>query len=202
MSKYQPNQYFNSNYNSLQSQSNQDNYAQAMNQWRQRYNEWLQSYQSWLQSYQDWQKRMNNYYPSRSNPSYFPNSYNSYVTNYGNMIYNYASSIANQSLGRSPYDTRHNYNMNTNQAMIQYVQINDYNFTPAMITVRPGTKVIWTNNSPMNLHTVTSDNGRFDSGSIATNGGQWEYTFNESGIFSYHCTPHPFMRGTVVVNSW
>ena len=28
----------------------------------------------------------------------------------------------------------------------------------------------------------------------------WNYTFNSKGTFDYHCTIHPFMEGTVIVN--
>jgi plastocyanin len=27
----------------------------------------------------------------------------------------------------------------------------------------------------------------------------YERTFDQAGTFAYHCTPHPFMRGTVIV---
>jgi plastocyanin len=30
-------------------------------------------------------------------------------------------------------------------------------------------------------------------------GGSWSYTFTTPGTYTYHCSPHPFMKGTVVV---
>jgi plastocyanin len=60
-----------------------------------------------------------------------------------------------------------------------------------------GTTVTWTNKDQVE-HTVTSDNGIFDSGFLSQNE-PWSYTFNEPGTFTYHCEPHPFMTAQVIV---
>lgn len=70
-------------------------------------------------------------------------------------------------------------------------------YAPARLEVRAGTTVEWTNDDPL-AHTVTSDAGAFDSGLIAP-GGRWRHTFREPGEYPFSCTPHPFMKGTVVV---
>ncbi|HEX8242453.1 MAG TPA: cupredoxin family copper-binding protein [Longimicrobium sp.] len=70
-------------------------------------------------------------------------------------------------------------------------------FVPGRIEITAGTTVEWTNNDPLQ-HTVTADDGSFDSGLIGT-GGTWRHTFTTPGTYPYHCTPHPFMKGTVVV---
>ncbi|HEX7051172.1 MAG TPA: cupredoxin family copper-binding protein [Longimicrobiales bacterium] len=70
-------------------------------------------------------------------------------------------------------------------------------FAPAEIQVAPGTTVVWTNNDPL-AHTVTADDGTFDSGNIEP-GASWSHTFTEPGRYAYHCTPHPFMTAVVVV---
>jgi plastocyanin len=70
-------------------------------------------------------------------------------------------------------------------------------FVPGTITIQAGTTVEWTNNDPL-PHSVTSDNGTIDSGLIGS-GNRWRHTFTTPGTFTYHCTPHPFMKGTVVV---
>ena len=70
-------------------------------------------------------------------------------------------------------------------------------FVPGTITIQAGTTVEWTNNDPLS-HSVTSDNGSFDSGLIGS-GNKWRHTFTTPGTYTYHCTPHPFMKGTVVV---
>ncbi len=72
-------------------------------------------------------------------------------------------------------------------------------FTPNTVTVVLGVNntVVWTNNdgSP---HTVTSNSGAFDSGNLAP-GQSYTYTFTAAGTYTYHCTYHPWMTGTVVV---
>lgn len=70
-------------------------------------------------------------------------------------------------------------------------------YVPGRIEIEAGTTVEWTNNDPL-AHTVTSDNGAFDSGLIAS-GRTWRHTFTTPGTYPFHCNPHPFMKGTVVV---
>ena len=70
-------------------------------------------------------------------------------------------------------------------------------FTPSRIEITSSTTIRWTNNDQV-VHTVTADDGSWDSGPIEP-GASWSHTFTSSGDFSFHCTPHPFMRGVVVV---
>ncbi len=77
-----------------------------------------------------------------------------------------------------------------------FVQNMAYN--PVSITVQANTTIKWINKDGV-AHTVTSDNGLFDSGSI-NNGGSFSYTFKTPGTYSYHCTPHPSMTAAVTVN--
>jgi len=70
-------------------------------------------------------------------------------------------------------------------------------FAPARLEVQAGTTVEWTNNDPL-PHSVTSTGGAFDSGLIAS-GRTWRRTFSTPGTYEYQCTPHPFMKGTVIV---
>ena len=70
-------------------------------------------------------------------------------------------------------------------------------FAPARIEVTAGTTLVWTNRDQL-AHTVTADDGSWDSGPIAP-GGTWRHSFAQPGTYSFHCTPHPFMTGVVVV---
>ena len=79
------------------------------------------------------------------------------------------------------------------------VTIADFSFTPATITVDVGDTVTWNNNGPT-PHSATSTNGAFDTG-ILRKGQSGSHTFNEAGSYSYICTPHPFMKATVVVQA-
>ena len=49
-------------------------------------------------------------------------------------------------------------------------------------------------------HTVTANDGSFDSGNMNP-GGTFTHTFTEAGSFAYICTYHHWMHGTVTVLS-
>ena len=75
------------------------------------------------------------------------------------------------------------------------VDIEGFAFSPDMVVVLNGTTVTWTNLDADN-HTVTADDGAFDSGWIEQ-GESFSYTFDTLDTFPYHCTPHPSMTGSV-----
>jgi len=81
----------------------------------------------------------------------------------------------------------------TNEVWIQGMA-----FNPSTITINAGTRITWTNKDGV-THTVTSDTGLFDSGSISSNG-IFSYMFSTPGTYPYHCAIHPSMTATVVVN--
>lgn len=81
---------------------------------------------------------------------------------------------------------------------VQNVTIQSMSYQPATVTVIPGTKITWTNMDVVN-HTVTSDDGTsFSSGTISPSG-TYSFTPAVTGSFSYHCSIHPTMKGTVQV---
>ncbi|MEY9927561.1 plastocyanin [Catenulispora sp. GP43] len=79
------------------------------------------------------------------------------------------------------------------------VQIMNFAFSPAALTVKAGTTVTWTNKDS-DAHTVTSQGpgGPLGSAALAT-GQSYSYTFTKPGTYSYLCTIHPFMTATVTV---
>jgi len=70
-------------------------------------------------------------------------------------------------------------------------------FDAKTLRVRVGTTVRWTNEDQLQ-HSVTADNGAFDSGLIEP-GRSYERVFDRPGDYAYHCTPHPFMTGHIIV---
>ena len=73
-----------------------------------------------------------------------------------------------------------------------------WTFSPTDISVKSGQTVTWTNTGAV-AHTVTADDGAsFDSGSIAP-GATLSLTPSAAGTFAYHCTFHPWMKGTLTV---
>ena len=83
-----------------------------------------------------------------------------------------------------------------NQPMTE-VKIDNFSFSPAVITVPAGTSVRWTNRDDI-PHTVVSDDKLFKSNALDTDE-QFSYTFNKPGTYSYFCSIHPIMTGKVVV---
>jgi plastocyanin len=70
-------------------------------------------------------------------------------------------------------------------------------FAPNRIEIAAGATITWTNTDPL-VHTITADDKSWDSGAIEP-GKTWSHTFTQPGEYSFHCTPHPFMKGVVVV---
>ena len=77
------------------------------------------------------------------------------------------------------------------------VSIANFAFSPATLTVSVGTVVTWTNNDST-THTVTSDTGVFSSGGMDQHA-TFSYTFSTAGTYTYYCSIHTYMKGTVIV---
>ena len=72
-----------------------------------------------------------------------------------------------------------------------------WHFDPAEVTVPAGSTVVWVNEGRED-HTVTADDQSFDSG-YKKKGASWQRAFPSPGKYAYHCAPHPWMKGTVLV---
>jgi plastocyanin len=77
------------------------------------------------------------------------------------------------------------------------VSIEDFYFEPADATIQPGDTITWTDEGA-HPHTVTADDGSFDSGTLQP-GQSFSWTFTNPGTVTYHCNIHPFMTGSVSV---
>lgn len=79
------------------------------------------------------------------------------------------------------------------------VEIEDFAYSPQVITVKKGTTVTWTNKDTVR-HTVTPDDGGTFTGSeLLAKDQSYSFTFTEVGEYKYHCQPHPQMTGSVIV---
>ncbi len=81
------------------------------------------------------------------------------------------------------------------------VAIRDFAFHPDSLAVPAGATVTWLNCEDVGQepHTTTSDTvGVWDSPELSP-GARFSRRFVSTGAFPYHCTPHPFMLGKVVV---
>src|SRR3989344_7268471 len=77
-------------------------------------------------------------------------------------------------------------------------EISNFAFSPSEIRIKAGDKVVWTNKDSAR-HTVTSDSGSELGSSLLGQGESYSHTFSTPGIFNYHCAPHPYMKGKIIV---
>jgi plastocyanin len=77
------------------------------------------------------------------------------------------------------------------------VQIDNFHFAPATLTVTAGTTVTWKNedDSP---HRIGDKNGTFKSAALDTDD-TFSHTFAAPGEYPYICTIHPYMVGKIIV---
>jgi len=80
------------------------------------------------------------------------------------------------------------------------VFIINFSYMPSTITIDRGETIIWINKDS-DEHSVTSDSGRELNSSFLSKNESYSHTFNRAGTYSYHCTPHLYMKGTVIVKS-
>lgn len=79
------------------------------------------------------------------------------------------------------------------------VVLSDISFEPNEITVDPGTTITFVHEDGGIPHTVTADDGSFDSGQIA-DGDVFNVTVEEAGEIPFFCEIHPGqMQGTIQV---
>jgi plastocyanin len=83
------------------------------------------------------------------------------------------------------------------QAPSAAVVIDNFVFTPGRLTIKAGTTVVWTNRDDI-PHTVASKGREFKSKAMDTDE-SFSFTFATPGEYSYFCSLHPHMTGTIVV---
>jgi amicyanin len=79
------------------------------------------------------------------------------------------------------------------------VEIADFAFEPAELTITAGETVTWTNLDGV-AHTATATDGSWDTG-LLDEGESGSITFTTPGTYDYRCTPHPSMTGRIVVEA-
>jgi len=83
------------------------------------------------------------------------------------------------------------------------VDVADFAFGPTELLVKAGTIVTFLHNDGGVGHTVTADDGSWDSGRFI-GGEEFAYTFDQPGVYPYYCKPHGSpggegMAGSVIV---
>jgi plastocyanin len=76
------------------------------------------------------------------------------------------------------------------------IMIDNFTFEPAQLSVKVGTTVTWKNRDDI-PHTVVSA-GKFRSKTLDTDD-SYSFTFTAAGDYTYFCSLHPHMKGTIKV---
>ena len=78
------------------------------------------------------------------------------------------------------------------------IGIDNFNFRPPVLTVKAGTKVTWINNDDV-PHLIVNTQNKFKQSLVLDTGQKFSATLLKPGTYSYFCSLHPKMQGTVVV---
>lgn len=78
------------------------------------------------------------------------------------------------------------------------VEISNFAFSPASLTINAGDTVTWTN-LDSTAHTITSDTGTELASEHISSGGTFSHTFASAGTYDYHCSIHLSMKGKIIV---
>jgi amicyanin len=79
------------------------------------------------------------------------------------------------------------------------VPIAEFAFLPAELHVHAGQTVTWVNCDESAISHTTHADGEEWSSPLLSPGAGFSHRFDQAGTFDYHCDPHPFMTGRVVV---
>lgn len=77
------------------------------------------------------------------------------------------------------------------------IEIKGFSYVPKTITIKVGDSITWINKDLIG-HSATADDNSWDTG-ILSQGETGTIKFDKAGTYTYHCTPHPIMKGTVIV---
>lgn len=77
------------------------------------------------------------------------------------------------------------------------VIISKLSFQPASKTIGKGSTIVWRNQDTVS-HTVTAEDGSFNSGAIVA-GDMFVQRFDKVKTYTYSCSIHPEMKGTIIV---
>ena len=93
----------------------------------------------------------------------------------------------------NPYGPGYSYGPRHGQVIVQGMA-----FNPPEIHSRASDPVLWLFQDGDIPHTVTADNGSFDSGKVVND--EYQLRFHHPGTYSYHCALHPEMKGRVIIH--
>lgn len=78
------------------------------------------------------------------------------------------------------------------------IGIDNFSFTPPVLTVKPGTEVTWINNDDV-PHVIVNTQLKFPASKVLDTDERYAHTFMQRGTYDYYCSIHPKMTGKVIV---
>ncbi|HEY4131726.1 MAG TPA: metallophosphoesterase, partial [Gemmatimonadaceae bacterium] len=78
------------------------------------------------------------------------------------------------------------------------IGIDNFQFTPPVLTVKRGTTVSWINNDDV-PHLIVNSEGKFKSSQVLDTDQKFSATMHSAGALNYFCSLHPKMQGRIVV---
>jgi plastocyanin len=78
------------------------------------------------------------------------------------------------------------------------IEINDFNFSPQTIKVKSGQQITWINHDD-EPHTVVSVEKQFKKSPPLDTDQTFTITTDAPGTYTYFCSVHPKMTGTIIV---
>jgi len=94
---------------------------------------------------------------------------------------------------------KYNNNYNNSNGNSPTIHMKNDAFSAGNVTVSTGSNVMWVNDDTK-VHTVTADDGSFNSGDIQP-GNSYNFTFKSTGTYAYHDAHNSSMTGMVTVVS-
>ncbi len=88
---------------------------------------------------------------------------------------------------------------NTPSPTTTEVKIDNFSFTPVTLTVTAGSTVTWTNRDDIPHTVVSADDPKVFKSKVMDTDEKFSFTFTKAGTYTYFCSVHPKMTGTVVV---
>jgi 3',5'-cyclic-AMP phosphodiesterase len=78
------------------------------------------------------------------------------------------------------------------------IGIDNFRFTPTVLTVAAGTKVEWVNEDDV-PHLIVSKSGAFKASPLLDTDQRFSATLSKAGTYEYYCSLHPMMQGKILV---
>ncbi len=89
-------------------------------------------------------------------------------------------------------------NADSTSAKENKIEIKDFAFNPQTLTVKSGEKVTWINRDE-EPHTVVSVEKQFKKSTALDTDQEFTITAGAPGTYTYFCSVHPKMTGTIIV---